>query len=189
MYRLARASSVVKFLTTPNYVNWISRREQFSSAAKNGPSSYSSFTAKGAIPAWRAFDRRTTEQTRDGMPIEDWHKGVYSHYIDAQLKKIGQAEHLARLQHMHSRVLRIRNTLDREIDECDEGEDGAHEAGCRHYKQFAEWSLEVISGRIAEVEAYKREFKAAEEERNPPVSNGTLPSEGDWKAVGLPPKQ
>ncbi|KAI1451443.1 hypothetical protein F4805DRAFT_96740 [Annulohypoxylon moriforme] len=162
MSRLPRLGSVMKNLTTPitPKINWVNKRSKFSTTPIYRESTTpSSFAAKGSIPAWKELEKQTVEQTEDGLTFEQWHKGTYSRYIDSKLGEGGPDEHVKRLQRMRNRLLRIREVLDAEIEACKSAGDAEHEDLVQHYMNYAKWSIEVLSKRLAEVEEYVHELK------------------------------
>ncbi|KAI0889655.1 uncharacterized protein GGS22DRAFT_194050 [Annulohypoxylon maeteangense] len=158
MNRLLRFGLVIKnlvTLSTPNNLNRINKVSRFSTTTiYRQPTPPSSFTAKGSIPAWDEHDHPTVERPKDGISLENWHKGIYSRYIDSKLGDGGPAEHLKHLQKMHKRLLLICETLDQEIAACKKEGDKDHEAIVQNYNKYAKWSEEVISDRLAEVKKY-----------------------------------
>ncbi|KAI1208932.1 uncharacterized protein F4807DRAFT_467903 [Annulohypoxylon truncatum] len=164
MSRLLRIRSVLKNLGTfaaPDNMNWINRYNQFSTTTiYQRITPPSSFTAKGSIPGGKApANREATENTKYAMTLENWHKGIYGRYIDSKLGDGGPTEDLAKLRRMRGRLLRIREILDGEFAVCQNEGDVAQQAIVKNYKNHAKWSMEVLSDRIAEVEAYENELK------------------------------
>ncbi|KAI1088813.1 hypothetical protein F5B19DRAFT_404478 [Rostrohypoxylon terebratum] len=157
MARLPRFGLVMKNLgayATPNNINLINRRSQFSTTLIHAkPTHPSPFDAKRAIPT-RIPNRDDVEQTKLDMTLENFHKGVYGHYIDNFLGEGGPKEHLETLRWMVKRLVYIRETLEAQIETYKNEGDTDLEVITRRYRRHAIWSMEVVSSRLAEVEAY-----------------------------------
>lgn len=159
MIRPPRFGLVMRNLSTSNSINLINRRSQFSTTLIHArPTHPSSLTAKGAIPK-KIPDHDEVEQTKFGMTLEAFHKGAYGKYIDSKLGVGGPKEHLEHLRRMVKRLIHIHKVLDAEIAACKNEGDAEQEAITRRYKRHAMWSMEVVSSRLAEVEAYAHALK------------------------------